>query len=560
MRWLSGISARLLIVTVVVVMIVEIVIFVPSIALFRKNWIDERLVRAEIAAVTVMTAPGGRALDETERALLDGAGALNIVVAKDDQRFLALSGGEVPMPVETFDLREASALDLIVDAIGCMISIRPGDVHRVIGRTPSATYDRVEITLYAGDLRQAMIDYGLRILQLSLIISAITAGVVFIVVRRFVVAPLLDVVRGVEHFHADPTDPGRVIRPAGHQGEVADAERAIAAMQSEVLRALSERRRLASLGEAVAKINHDLRNMLAAGQLMTERLGRSEDPIVARVLPKLVASLDRAANLCNRTLQFGKAEERPPELRAVAVEKLLADVVEGLGLAADSAVAPGPTLGGNAQEDGTTTPVEDSAQDAPPALVLSEQPVHIVSHLGPALTVSADPDQLYRIFSNLMRNAAEAIRAAGGPGSIEIRAADPGEVVAFSNDADACRDTRHGDGKGQAAGADAPRRWAGTSATAGSICLLICDTGPGLPNKALENLFRPFIGGARRGGTGLGLAIAAELAAMQHGRLALISTSTAGTVFGLTLPLAPHAGRRDAPANLSVETGMRDAS
>lgn len=505
MRWLSGISARLLIVTVIVVMIVEIVIFVPSVAAFRKSFLEERLVRAEIAAVTVMTVPGGRPMAETEAALLAGSGALNIVVAMEEQRFLALSNGDIPMPSQTFDLREAGPLDLVVDAIGCLLTDQTGQVHRIVGRTPAGTYDRVEITMPASDLRAAMIDYGLRILQLSLIISVVTAGVVFLVVRRFVVAPLLDVVQGVERFHQDPTDAERVIQPGSGAGEVAEAERAIAAMQTEVLRALSERRRLAALGEAVAKINHDLRNMLAAGQLMTERLGHSEDPIVARVLPKLVASLDRAASLCNHTLAFGKAEERPPEPRAVAVEALLIDVVEGLGLMSEAppSIATLPAShSGLGLGEVADAPVAE-ADDVPRSpRVLADGPVRIVSLLGPRLQVSADPDHLFRIFSNLLRNAAEAIRATGRPGCIEIGLAE-----------------------GQAGD--------------GLLCLLVRDDGPGLPNKALENLFRPFIGGARRGGTGLGLAIAADLARLQNGRLELISTATTGTVFGLTLPTAP---------------------
>ncbi|MEL7349749.1 MAG: HAMP domain-containing sensor histidine kinase, partial [Pseudomonadota bacterium] len=297
----------------------------------------------------------------------------------------------------------------------------------------------------------------------------------------------------------------RVIQPGSGAGEVAEAERAIAAMQTEVLRALSERRRLAALGEAVAKINHDLRNMLAAGQLMTERLGHSEDPIVARVLPKLVASLDRAASLCNHTLAFGKAEERPPEPRAVAVEALLIDVVEGLGLMSEAppSIATLPAShSGLGLGEVADAPVAE-ADDVPRSpRVLADGPVRIVSLLGPRLQVSADPDHLFRIFSNLLRNAAEAIRATGRPGCIEIGLAE-----------------------GQAGD--------------GLLCLLVRDDGPGLPNKALENLFRPFIGGARRGGTGLGLAIAADLARLQNGRLELISTATTGTVFGLTLPTAP---------------------
>ncbi|MEO0761267.1 MAG: histidine kinase dimerization/phospho-acceptor domain-containing protein, partial [Pseudomonadota bacterium] len=339
MRVLNSISARLLVVTVIVVMVVEVAIFVPSIANFRHQFLQERLVRAELAALTVMTAPGGRPESEASELLLETADALSVAVRMDGRRILVLAHDMPGMPVAGFDLSDDGPLTLVVDAIRCLTFTRAGDVHLISGTTRSELYPVVEFTFPADTLKEAMLDYGLRILNLSLIISAITAGVVFFAVRRFVVSPLFDVVRGVEHFHACPDDPERVLRPSGGRGEVADAERAIAAMQTEVLRALSERRRLAALGEAVAKINHDLRNMLAAGQLMTERLGRSEDPMVARVLPKLVNAIDRASTLCTRTLDYGRAEETGPEITTVRLAPLVEEVVEGLGLT-------GPAAGG----------------------------------------------------------------------------------------------------------------------------------------------------------------------------------------------------------------------
>ncbi|MEM9763438.1 MAG: HAMP domain-containing sensor histidine kinase [Pseudomonadota bacterium] len=513
---ITGISARLLLLTILVVMAVEVAIFVPSVAQYRKNFLEERLVRAEIAALTVMAAPSGRADDALQDELLDTADALNIVVQKDGRRILALQGEGFPAPSESFDLREATSLGLIRDAIACLLASKEGDVQRVLGTTGEGMYDSVEITFEVAQLRAAMIDYGFRILQLSLIISVITAGVVFFTVRRFVVAPLLDVIRNVEQFHENPEDPGRIMQPKGKAGEVAEAERAIAAMQTEVITALGQRRRLAELGGAVAKINHDLRNMLAAGQLMTERLGASEDPLVARVLPKLVGSLDRAAALCQSTLDYGRAEEPEPTLRPVAVEQVLADVVESLGLAPDATSIIQPR---SETPSGLGTGVGAGIEHE--ETVLSDGPVRIVSTLPPGITVTADPDFLFRILANLIRNAVEAIRAASGRGTITLSLASP-ELVDAKSDG---------------------TKGVSPTPSAAPCHILLSDTGPGLPEKARDNLFRPFRSSTRRGGTGLGLVIASELATAQGGQLDLVSTSPAGTVFALCLRGAAAAHR-----------------
>jgi hypothetical protein len=358
---------------------------------------------------------------------------------------------------------------MIVDALARMLTGGDSDVIRVIGAPTGLGAEAIEITLDSGPLKAAMIDYGWRILRLSLIISIITAAMIFVAVRRFVVSPLMAVIENVKAFQENPEDPARIIRPSSRLGEVADAEQALAEMQEDVLTALRERSRLASLGEALAKISHDLRNMLSTGHLMADRLEMSRDPLVARTLPKLIASLDRAISLCQRTLDYGGAEETAPELRQVRLRALAREVAEGLGLDIDAGSGPG--------SGGVRCRIDIPEQH----------------------TVLADPEQLYRVLANLMRNAAEAISAGGGRGEIGV----------------------------EIAGVD------------GEQVIRVQDTGPGMPAKALENLFKPFRGGMRRGGAGLGLAIAQELVRAHGGELELISSTTGGTEFEIRLPTAP---------------------
>jgi len=411
---------------------------------------------------------------ELQRQLLGKTEALNIVLTRTDTRTLILSRDDMSEVTDTFDLRRMDATEMIVDALTRMLAGGASDVIRVIGAPTQIDAETIEITLDSGPLKAAMLDYGWRILKLSLIISIITAAMIFLTVRRFVVSPLMGVIENVKAFQENPEDPARIIQPSSRLGEVADAEQALAEMQSDVLTALRERSRLASLGEALAKISHDLRNMLSTGHLMADRLEMSRDPLVARTLPKLIGSLDRAINLCQRTLNYGRAEETAPEPRPIRLSALAEEAAEGLGL-------------------------DVRNEDAPNAVAPTPGSVRCRIDVPQRYTVQADPDHLYRVLANLMRNSAEAISASGGPGEICV---EVGESNGFHE-------------------------------------IRVRDTGPGMPAKALENLFKPFRGGMRRGGAGLGLAIAEELVRAHGGELELASSTTEGTVFVIRLPTLP---------------------
>lgn len=459
MRLLHSLSGRLLVVTIFVVMLAEVAIFVPSVAQFRRAYLLERVHRAEIAALTVLAAPDGMVSGEVEEMLIKRTEVLNIVTHREGAREMVLSSRGIGPLTATYDLREPEFTDLIADALSQIVDT-DGGVIRVIAYAPADMGTEMEITLESGPLVRAMRAYGLNIFWLSLAISLATAAMVFFAVRRAVVRPITKVIRNVKRFSENPEDASRIIHPNSRVGEIAEAEHALADMQRDVRAALTARSRLASLGEAVAKISHDLRNILGTTQLMADRLEMSRDPIVARTAPKLIASLDRAIRLCQSTLTYGKAEEAPPEPHAVALGELAEEVCEGLGLM-----------------EGDTR-------------------LHCLVDIDPDLVVEADPEQLYRVLSNLARNAAQAIRAAGRPGRLTIAADEIDEQVEIR----------------------------------------IIDTGPGLPAKAREHLFQPFRGGARPGGAGLGLAIANELVRANGGTLSLVSSTTAGTEFRITLP------------------------
>jgi len=457
MRVLNSLSGRFLILTVVFVMLAEILIFVPSIARFREDFLNARLDRSQIASLALLASED--ISGELQNELLENAGVFNIVLRRDESRQLVLSS-PIPSPVAaTFDMRNATAFELIRDAMARLAEPEP-QVIRVIGEPSRMAGLLIEVTLDTPDLRAAMIDYGLRILLLSAVISAVTALLLFLAVRRFLVKPIKRVVGHMQSYAAAPEDARRVITPSAGVTELREAEDTLQLMQTQLTGALKQKERLAQLGGAVAKVSHDLRNILTSAQLFTDRIEMSEDPIVKRMAPKLVSSITRAVHLCETTLAYGKAEEPGPRLSRVHLANIVSDVIDSERLSVG---------------DGQVS----FSEDIPASLI-----------------IRADAEQLYRVIANLVRNARQAIVNSGQPGEINIAATDTDED------------------------------W----------IIHISDTGPGLPEKAREHLFKPFQGGATKGGTGLGLTIAQELVRGHGGQLMLDRSDKTGTVFAITLP------------------------
>lgn len=456
-RFFRTLSGRFLLLTVAFVMLAEVLIFLPSIARFRYDFLVERLKMAQIAALTQLAAEG-MVSPALEAELLANADVFNVVLRRDQVRQLVLSS---PVPGEidaSYDLRVETSWGLIRDALGVLIN-PDNRIIRVIGNPVQEGGELIEITMETKALRLVMLDYGARILLLSALISAVTAMLLFIAVQRLLVVPIRRVVQHMQAYAEAPEDARRVIAPTAGVEELRVAEVALASMQTQLTGALRQKERLAQLGGAVAKISHDLRNILTTAQLFADRIEGSADPAVARSVPKLVNSISRAVALCESTLAFGKAEEAPPNLKRFALAALVGEVAEGEGLAEDS-------------------------------------PVTCLIDIAPDLELRADPEQLYRVLSNLVRNARQAIEATGQPGTIEI-----------------------------SAGEDAAHCW-----------IRVGDSGPGLPAKARAHLFEAFQGGARKGGIGLGLAIADELIRGHGGRLELMRSDAEGSEFQIRLP------------------------
>ena len=383
---LNTLSGRFLVLTAAFVMLAEVLIFVPSVARFREDYLLSRLERAQIASLAVL-ATEEMLSEELEAELLATADVFNVVLRRDDLRQLVLSS-PIPEPIHaTYDLREPDPLVLIRDALMTLID-GEDRIIRVIGDPVREAGLLIEVTMDSAPLRAEMIDYGLRILALSAIISIFTAFLLFLAVRRVLVTPIRRVIDHMARYAAAPEDARTLITPGAAVRELREAEEALAAMQTEITGALRQRERLAQLGEAVAKVSHDLRNILTTAQLFADRLERSQDPAIQRAAPKLLGAIERAVNLCEGTLAFGRAEEPPPRLERFPLAPVVADIMEGERLAEGAGAVA-------------------FRQDVPPGFVLR-----------------ADREQIARVLLNLVRNARQALGAAREGGEITVGAAE----------------------------------------------------------------------------------------------------------------------------------------
>lgn len=383
-RFLNTLSGRFLLLTVAFVMLAEVLILVPSLARYREGYLQLRLEKAQIASLALL-ASDDVITPELEAELLANAGVYNVVLRRDEVRQLVLSS-PIPVPVQaTYDLRFEGPLGLVRDTVMDLLS-DSGRVIRVIGEPVKAGGSLIEVTMDSRPLRVALLAYGARVLVLSASLSVVTAILLFLAARRLLVVPIKRVVAHMTSYAEAPEDGRRVITPTASVRELREAEEALQRMQTQLIAALRQKERLAQLGSAVAKISHDLRNILTTAQLFADRLGDSADPAVARAAPKLVGSIRRAVSLCEATLTFGRAEEPPPQLGRLLLRPLLDEVAEA------------ETLGSV-----LVTCLIDVAQ---------------------GMVVTADDEQLYRVIGNLVRNARQAIEATGQPGTIELSAGE----------------------------------------------------------------------------------------------------------------------------------------
>jgi signal transduction histidine kinase len=453
----GSLGGRLLVLTISFVLTASILIFFPSAANFRNNWLGERANAAHLAAIAAELA-GNNLSEEAVRELLDGADAIAVarITGGATELVLGADTGDAPLREEDQTRRRP------LREMAAVIATFTGPEDRLIVLTaipPTRPDERILVILPEAPLREALIGFSARLFWFALFASLVTGALIYLALLVLFVGPMRRLSLSMTRFQENPSDARRVLSPGTRHDEIGEAERALAAMQADILAAIRQRERLASLGLAVARINHDLRNVFASAQLVSDRLATSEDERTAAMGQRLVRAIGRGIRLCSDVLEYGRSGETRPDLQAVTLAPLVDEIA-------------GELLG-------------------------TETRIEFDNTIAPDIAVMADRDSLHRLFGNLVRNAATAMKDR--------------QVARLTVSAETRGDEVH---------------------------ITFADTGPGIPQAVQARLFEPFSSGGGEGSTGLGLSIARELAGLMEGRITLQSTGPDGTVFEVVLKRA----------------------
>ena len=381
--WPVGLSARLLLLTALFVLTVELFILLPSLGGFETGWLTDRVHYAEVASMAVEAAPAGIVSNQLSDRLLNGAGVVSVAVQSEGSRRLLLAAPHMKQPPTLIDLRQQNMADFLLEPFRALAPDAPG-MLRVVAKPQFRSGDFIEIVAPSAPLALALRNYLVQTLLISVLVSLVAGIGVYLLLAAFLVRPIRRITVAMERFRARPDDPAARLNLSGRRDEIGRAEAELTRMQEDLLAALQSRARLAALGEAVAKINHDLRNMLTSAQMASDRLATSGDPKVAQAMPRLERALDRAVKLAQDVLEYGRSDEAPPQVAVLS----LAEAAEIAG--------------------------EDAG--------LSPEGVALRLDLPPGVQILADPDQLHRILVNLFRNARQALEAVEPkrPGVIDL--------------------------------------------------------------------------------------------------------------------------------------------
>jgi signal transduction histidine kinase len=367
-----SLSARVLWLTVSIILLVEVAILMPGLGREREAWLVAHVTQAHLAAFTAVQTSDGTLDPATLNALLQLSDVQSIRLIEPGRVIVLAQAAPLPPPDLTIYLATESLLKSTLRADLQVIGLGPRQLE-IIAPSPLQSSAMLDIRVDGNEMAAMLRNYAGHIAGLSVIIALVTGLLVFAVLDRLLVRPMRILTASIVGFRQDPEQ--------GAQGdltwlamrrddEISGAARELKFMQDEMRSALWRNARLAAVGTAVAKISHDLRNILSSALLVADRLQETSDPVAQRAARTLIPAVERAAQLVSRTVDF--AREGPPPITRSAV------VVSEL--------------------------IDDAAQILRP----EDTGVRIENLVSDDLVLALDRDHIYRVLVNLMRNAVEA--------------------------------------------------------------------------------------------------------------------------------------------------------
>lgn len=383
--FISGLSTKLFALIILVILAVEVVIFLPSMANARAGWLDDRLSVGAVALQVLDAVPDDMELSaDLTDSLLTLAGAQAIALRHGGQSHL-IERKDDPMPMAalTVDMRYRDPMTLIMGGLDTLFSDGERTL-RIVGQMGDQPDMQIEILMPEAPLREELLTYSRNIFFLSLVIATFTAAVLFLFVEFSLIRPIRRITQNIMVFRGAPENASLIASPTTRNDEIGWAEHELAQMESEMFSMLRQRRHLADLGLAVAKINHDLRNTLTSAQLLSDQVATLDDPQVQRLAPRLVHTLDKAIGFAQSVLDYGRESATPPKPQPVDLRALIEECIFDAGLAGHPDIE-----------------AENTVPDG--------------------ITVKVDPDQMARVLVNLIKNAREALETvADGDKALKI--------------------------------------------------------------------------------------------------------------------------------------------
>jgi signal transduction histidine kinase len=363
-------SGKLLVMTILFVMIAEILLFIPSAVIFRQTWLQERADSAGLLTLAIEGVPdyqGGALLADK---FMQDTSVTMVAQKREGRSQLVLGMPPIAEKIIVEDLRTRARLSNFLETCRAFFGNGEGYI-RILSEPTVDDVEALEVLVPQSALKTALMDYCHNILLWSLAISLLTGLMIYGALSRMIVTPVQDLAKGLAVFRKDPRKRIGNSAPIRRSDEIGQLEREFVDMKEGVRMAFEQQERLATLGMAMAKINHDLRNVLTSAQLISDRLADDKEERVKTMGQRLVKAVDRGVKLCEATLSFSQSVEARPEPRDI----LLASLVD-------------ETAGDTMAEEGK---------------------VKFVNNIDSQLSVFADADQTYRIFHNLFRNAVQAM-------------------------------------------------------------------------------------------------------------------------------------------------------
>jgi signal transduction histidine kinase len=391
----SGLSVKLIATITLVILAVEVVIYLPSAGNYRQAWLNDRLRIGIVAARVLDAVPDTVDLSAMlTNNLLHSAGAIALVYRRNGQSQL-IELDEKPMPREavTVDMRMTDYPTLIMGALDTLS--HGGDrTLRIVGNSDGGdVQSEVEVIMDEAPLHSDLLSYSWNIALISLIIAVLTAGVLYLLVSRLLIDPIRRLTGNMVAYRMAPENAALIISPTKRKDEIGIVENELAAMETDIFSMLRQRRHLADLGLAVAKINHDLRNTLTSAQLLSDQVVALDDPKIQRLAPRLLHSIDKAVAFAESVLDYGRQSGTPPKPVPVDLRAL----------------------------------VDESAIDAG---AMRHPTIAYDNTVPDGISLKVDPEQLARVLVNLIKNAREALEAAAD------KVVDPRITASFSAAAD----------------------------------------------------------------------------------------------------------------------------